>query len=164
MYDRAISGVLCKNMLLYFAYCDFEETRVKYEKVHSVYQKLLEVEDVDPTLVGYPSVWFAKTIILSVLNTVTRPIVFFFIKTLTILRPFEDDKRKVPYQIHLEHFFSSLIVDCFFMLNVSLIESSHRQIKSVPVNGKALSSKSFTLHNLWHFTSFGYCTTKQNIC
>lgn len=101
MYERAVSGVLCKNMLLYFAYCDFEETRVKYEKVHSIYQKLLEVEDIDPTLVGYPFVWFAKTK-LSELNTVIRPIVFFFIKILNILRPFE--QIAVPFEIHLEHF------------------------------------------------------------
>lgn len=51
MYERAINGVLNKNMLLYFAYCDFEESRMKYEKVHAIYQKLLDVEDTDPTLV-----------------------------------------------------------------------------------------------------------------
>ncbi|ODN04266.1 Cleavage stimulation factor subunit 3 [Orchesella cincta] len=60
MYERAISGVLCKNMLLYFAYCDFEEVRVKYEKVHSIYQKLLEVEDVDPTLAYVQYMKFAR--------------------------------------------------------------------------------------------------------
>lgn len=38
-------------MLLYFAYCDFEETRVKFEKVHSIYQRFLDIEDIDPTLV-----------------------------------------------------------------------------------------------------------------
>lgn len=38
-------------MLLYFTYADFEETRVKYEKVHTIYQRLLDIEDIDPTLV-----------------------------------------------------------------------------------------------------------------
>jgi len=51
MYERGVTGVLSKNMLLYFAYADFEEGRMKYEKVHSVYQKLVEMEDTDPTLV-----------------------------------------------------------------------------------------------------------------
>lgn len=89
MYDRAISGVLCKNMLLYFAYCDFEETRVKYEKVHSIYQKLLEAEDIDPTLVGYLPAWSDKSkLLLSVLNTVIRPVVFSLIlKFLQIFDP-----------------------------------------------------------------------------
>jgi len=51
MFERATSGVLVKNLLLYFAYADFEENRMKYEKVHSIYQKILDLEDVDPTLV-----------------------------------------------------------------------------------------------------------------
>lgn len=38
-------------MLLYFAYADFEEGRMKYEKVHQIYEKFLEMEDADPTLV-----------------------------------------------------------------------------------------------------------------
>ena len=46
-----MTGVLGKNMLLFFAYADFEETRVKYEKVHSIYQRILDIEDIDPTLV-----------------------------------------------------------------------------------------------------------------
>ncbi|CAB4070481.1 CSTF3 [Lepeophtheirus salmonis] len=48
--DRGISGVLNKCMLLHFAYADFEEQRMKYEKVHKIYLKLLEHKDVDPTL------------------------------------------------------------------------------------------------------------------
>jgi hypothetical protein len=51
MYERATMGALSKNFLLYFAYADFEESRMKYEKVHTVYQKILDIEDVDPTLV-----------------------------------------------------------------------------------------------------------------
>ncbi|KAH8340434.1 hypothetical protein KR067_002293 [Drosophila pandora] len=49
--ERSINGVLNRNALLYFAYADFEEGRLKYEKVHSMYNKLLQLPDIDPTLV-----------------------------------------------------------------------------------------------------------------
>lgn len=49
--DRAISGVLSRNALLYFAYADFEEGRMKYDKVHQMYNKFISIPDVDPTLV-----------------------------------------------------------------------------------------------------------------
>lgn len=52
IYERAITGVLSKNMLLYFAYADFEEGRHKYEKVHQIYTKFLEIPEIDPTLVS----------------------------------------------------------------------------------------------------------------
>lgn len=51
MFERATSTLLSKNMLLYFAYADYEEGRLKYEKVHQIYQKYLEISDADPTLV-----------------------------------------------------------------------------------------------------------------
>lgn len=51
VYERATSSLLKKNMLLYFAYADFEEGRLKYEKVHQIYSKFLEITDIDPTLV-----------------------------------------------------------------------------------------------------------------
>lgn len=51
MYERATTSVLGKNMLLHFSYADFEEGRMKYEKVHTIYQKIVDIEDVDPTLV-----------------------------------------------------------------------------------------------------------------
>ncbi|GAB6030297.1 Cleavage stimulation factor subunit 3 [Chamberlinius hualienensis] len=50
MYDRAITGLLHKSMLLYFAYADFEEGRMKYDKVHIIYKKFIEIKDIDPTL------------------------------------------------------------------------------------------------------------------
>lgn len=50
--ERSINGVLNRNALLYFAYADFEEGRLKYEKVHTMYNKLLQLPDIDPTLVG----------------------------------------------------------------------------------------------------------------
>lgn len=52
MFERATSTLLSKNMLLYFAHADFEEGRVKYEKVHQIYQKFLDIPDIDPTLVS----------------------------------------------------------------------------------------------------------------
>nr|CAG4640671.1 EOG090X026K [Eulimnadia texana] len=52
MYERAINGPLQHNPLLYFAYSDFEESRMKYDKVHQIYSALLEQADVDSTL-GY---------------------------------------------------------------------------------------------------------------
>lgn len=52
MFERATNTLLSKNMLLYFAHADFEEGRVKYEKVHQIYQKFLDIPDIDPTLVG----------------------------------------------------------------------------------------------------------------
>lgn len=52
MFERATSTLLSKNMLLYFAYADYEEGRLKYEKVHQIYNKYLEIQDIDPTLVS----------------------------------------------------------------------------------------------------------------
>lgn len=39
------------SQLLYFAYADFEEERRNYERVKTVYDRLLKREHVDPTLV-----------------------------------------------------------------------------------------------------------------
>jgi len=52
LYERAISGVLRGCMLLYFSYADFEEQNMKFDKVHGIYGKLLDVTEMDPTL-GY---------------------------------------------------------------------------------------------------------------
>ncbi|KAL5279984.1 CSTF3 family protein [Megaselia abdita] len=48
--ERSITGVLNKNALLYFAFADFEEGRMKYDKVHQMYNKFLTIPDIDPTL------------------------------------------------------------------------------------------------------------------
>ena len=50
-YERATSTILKKSMLLHFAYADFEEQQSRFEKVHQVYKKFLEIEEIDPTLV-----------------------------------------------------------------------------------------------------------------
>uniref|UniRef100_A0A6I8S1X9 Cleavage stimulation factor subunit 3 n=1 Tax=Xenopus tropicalis TaxID=8364 RepID=A0A6I8S1X9_XENTR len=60
IYERAISTFLKKNMLLYFAYADYEESRMKYEKTHSIYNRLLAIEDIDPTLVYIQYMKFAR--------------------------------------------------------------------------------------------------------
>ncbi|VDD75299.1 unnamed protein product [Mesocestoides corti] len=49
MYERGIS-LLKNNIMLYFAYADYEEGRCKYAKVHSIYKKLISLEGIDPTL------------------------------------------------------------------------------------------------------------------
>uniref|UniRef100_A0A7N8YHY3 Cleavage stimulation factor subunit 3 n=1 Tax=Mastacembelus armatus TaxID=205130 RepID=A0A7N8YHY3_9TELE len=60
IYERAIGTLLKKNMLLYFSFADYEESRMKYEKVHSIYNKLLSIEDIDPTLVYIQYMKFAR--------------------------------------------------------------------------------------------------------
>lgn len=57
IYERAISGPLRKNQLLYFAYADFEESRLRYPEVHKIYQRYIEMEDIDPTLVSSFPFW-----------------------------------------------------------------------------------------------------------
>lgn len=44
--------MLSRNALLYFAFADFEEGRLKHEKVHQMYNKFLAIPDIDPTLVS----------------------------------------------------------------------------------------------------------------
>ncbi|KAJ8971490.1 hypothetical protein NQ314_000675 [Rhamnusium bicolor] len=60
MFERATSSLLSKNMLLYFAYADYEEGRLKYEKVHQIYSKYLEIKDIDPTLAYIQYMKFAR--------------------------------------------------------------------------------------------------------
>lgn len=59
--ERAINGSMSRNALLYYAYADFEEGRMKYEKVHQMYNKFLSIPDVDPTLVRCLSIiWISR--------------------------------------------------------------------------------------------------------
>ncbi|KAK3887799.1 hypothetical protein Pmani_024674 [Petrolisthes manimaculis] len=60
IYERAISGPLRKNQLLYFAYADFEESRLRYPEVHKIYQRYIEMEDIDPTLAYLQYMKFAR--------------------------------------------------------------------------------------------------------
>lgn len=60
MYERATTSLLKHNMLLYFAYADFEEGRMKYDKVHQIYNKFIDLTDVDPTLAYIQNMKFAR--------------------------------------------------------------------------------------------------------
>ncbi|XP_016431164.1 cleavage stimulation factor subunit 3-like [Sinocyclocheilus rhinocerous] len=60
IYERAIGSLLKKNMLLYFSFADYEESRMKHEKVHSIYNRFLAIEDIDPTLVYIQYMKFAR--------------------------------------------------------------------------------------------------------
>lgn len=42
---------MSQNGLLYFAYADYEEGRIKYDKAHQIYTKYVEQADIDPSLV-----------------------------------------------------------------------------------------------------------------
>lgn len=55
IFERSVNGPLCRNALLHFAYADFEEGRLKYERVHQIYNKFIMIPDVDPTLVSSPN-------------------------------------------------------------------------------------------------------------
>ncbi len=50
MYERLIKGPMSTNMLVYFAYADFEESRQNYQKVSQIYDKFLEIKDINPSL------------------------------------------------------------------------------------------------------------------
>uniref|UniRef100_H2YS46 Suppressor of forked domain-containing protein n=1 Tax=Ciona savignyi TaxID=51511 RepID=H2YS46_CIOSA len=50
LYERAISSLMKSNMLIHFAYADFEEGRMKHDKVHTIYQRMLDIKDCDQTL------------------------------------------------------------------------------------------------------------------
>uniref|UniRef100_L7LUZ8 Cleavage stimulation factor subunit 3 n=1 Tax=Rhipicephalus pulchellus TaxID=72859 RepID=L7LUZ8_RHIPC len=60
IYERATTTLLRKNTLLYFAYADFEESRMKHDKVHAVYNKFIEIPDIDPTLAYIQYMKFAR--------------------------------------------------------------------------------------------------------
>nr|CAG4643764.1 EOG090X026K [Lepidurus arcticus] len=60
MYERAITGPLKSNQLLYFAYADYEESRLKHEKANQIYSKFIDQPDVDPTLAYVQYMRFAR--------------------------------------------------------------------------------------------------------
>lgn len=51
MYTRAITGPLANNLLINFAYADFEESLQHYDKAEAVYNQLLTNKETDHTLV-----------------------------------------------------------------------------------------------------------------
>ncbi|PRD36893.1 UNVERIFIED_CONTAM: Cleavage stimulation factor subunit 3 [Trichonephila clavipes] len=60
IYERATTSFLRTNMLLHFAYADFEEGRMKYEKVHQIYNKFIDNPEIDPTLAYLQYMKFAR--------------------------------------------------------------------------------------------------------
>ncbi|KFD59107.1 hypothetical protein M514_00270 [Trichuris suis] len=50
LFERAIGFVWKNNVLLHFAYADYEEERMRFDKVQSIYNRLLENSAIDPTL------------------------------------------------------------------------------------------------------------------
>ena len=52
LYEKAISNLHAKNLILYLAFADFEEQQMKTESAHEIYKKFLAQEGVDPTLVS----------------------------------------------------------------------------------------------------------------
>lgn len=56
MYTRAVSGPLANNLLMNFAFADFEEVQQHNDKAESIYNRLLStVEDESKTLVRKPA-------------------------------------------------------------------------------------------------------------
>jgi len=50
LYEKAISGLMKDSQILYFSYADFEEERRNFEKAKATYNRLLDREDINPTL------------------------------------------------------------------------------------------------------------------
>ena len=57
LFERAITTLLKDNQLLYFAYADFEEERMKYANVAKIYDRFIAIPSIDPTLVCAPFVF-----------------------------------------------------------------------------------------------------------
>ncbi|CAF2004236.1 unnamed protein product [Rotaria magnacalcarata] len=63
LYERAIQTYMRSNMLIYFAYTDFEEHRVNIDKARSIYNRLLDVNEAnlrDPTLAYIQAMRFER--------------------------------------------------------------------------------------------------------
>jgi len=63
VYERAISTIMRSNMLIHFAYADFEESRNRKEKASEIYNRLLDNKDndkFDPTLVYIQYIKFSR--------------------------------------------------------------------------------------------------------
>ncbi|CAH2235416.1 jg13274 [Pararge aegeria aegeria] len=60
VYERATSGPLKHSTLLHFAHADYEESRLHYNKVHQVYTRYLDMEDIEPTLAYVQYMKFAR--------------------------------------------------------------------------------------------------------
>ena len=52
LYEKATKGLLKNNLLLHFAFADYEESRMKTKECHDIYTNLVSTVP-DPTLVIY---------------------------------------------------------------------------------------------------------------
>ena len=53
LYEKAISNLHAKNLIIYLAFADFEEQQMRTQNAQEIYQKFLAQEDIDPSLVCY---------------------------------------------------------------------------------------------------------------
>ena len=52
LYEKATTGLLKNNLLLHFAFADYEESRMKSKECHEIYRNLVATV-ADPTLVCF---------------------------------------------------------------------------------------------------------------
>jgi len=64
LYRRATNVLMKKNPLIHFAYANFEEGRGRYEKAHTIYQKLTDIRELDPTLTFIQYMRFARRLVI----------------------------------------------------------------------------------------------------
>ncbi|CAF4257525.1 unnamed protein product, partial [Rotaria sp. Silwood2] len=63
LYERALQTYMRSNMLIHFAYTDFEEQRLNLDKARSIYNRLLDVNEAnlkDPTLAYIQAMRFER--------------------------------------------------------------------------------------------------------
>ncbi|CAF4541123.1 unnamed protein product, partial [Rotaria sp. Silwood2] len=63
LYERALQTYMRSNMLIHFAYTDFEEQRLNIDKARSIYNRLLDVNEAnlkDPTLAYIQAMRFER--------------------------------------------------------------------------------------------------------
>ncbi|CAF4460562.1 unnamed protein product [Rotaria socialis] len=63
LYERSVQTFMRSNMLIHFAYADFEEQRLNVDKARSIYNRLLDVNEAnlkDPTLAYIQAMRFER--------------------------------------------------------------------------------------------------------
>ena len=60
IFERATTGLLKDNILLHFAYADFEEGRNNKTKATKIYDRILSIPSIDPTLIYIQYMKFAR--------------------------------------------------------------------------------------------------------
>lgn len=65
LYERAIQTYMKSNMLIHFAYADFEENRLHIDKARSIYNRLLDINETqlkEPTLAYVQAMRFERRV------------------------------------------------------------------------------------------------------